>query len=198
MLKSDEGLSYFKISLRETKTTQMNSKSSPCKFYSNNSEFIECVKKVYWSEISNRINCSVPGLEIMMPINVTLAYCNNKADAQQIVNLIDSSESITSEILRCQCPLPCIKRSFSAKFKYFHKNSNFDIKEEMDKLVDTTVSFWFIYSTLLVEEKVESYVYDFVNMMTSLGGNLGLFLGFSCFSTLMYLINSMFNLSIIR
>ena len=28
------------------------------------------------------------------------------------------------------------------------------------------------YSSLLVEERVETYVYDFENLMTSIGGNL--------------------------
>jgi hypothetical protein len=36
----------------------------------------------------------------------------------------------------------------------------------------------------LVEEKMETLVYDEANFLTATGGNLGLFLGFSCFSLL--------------
>jgi hypothetical protein len=35
-----------------------------------------------------------------------------------------------------------------------------------------------------VEEKMETLVYDEANFLTATGGNLGLFLGFSCFSLL--------------
>ena len=45
------------------------------------------------------------------------------------------------------------------------------------------------YETLIVEEHVQSYVYDFTNFVSSAGGNLGLFLGFSCLSTIFGLIS---------
>jgi hypothetical protein len=45
------------------------------------------------------------------------------------------------------------------------------------------------YETFDVEEHVESLVYDAGNLLISIGGNLGLFLGFSCLSVLFALIN---------
>jgi hypothetical protein len=45
------------------------------------------------------------------------------------------------------------------------------------------------YETFNVEEHVESLVYDASNFLVSVGGNLRLFLGFSCLSVLFYLIN---------
>ncbi len=39
----------------------------------------------------------------------------------------------------------------------------------------------------MVEERVEALVYDEVNFIAAAGGNLGLFLGFSCFSVLIAL-----------
>jgi hypothetical protein len=45
---------------------------------------------------------------------------------------------------------------------------------------------------LLIEESFETFVYDLENLMTSLGGNLGLFLGFSCFSTAVVILKWIF------
>ena len=40
------------------------------------------------------------------------------------------------------------------------------------------------YETLSIEEEEESIVYDVGNFLAAAGGNLGLFLGFSCFSVI--------------
>jgi len=44
---------------------------------------------------------------------------------------------------------------------------------------------------MTVEAKKESYVYDGVNFLTAAGGNLGLFMGFSCLSIIFSLIDSL-------
>jgi hypothetical protein len=41
-----------------------------------------------------------------------------------------------------------------------------------------------LFSSLNVEEKVESLVYDIASFMATAGGNLSLLLGFSCLSVL--------------
>ena len=45
------------------------------------------------------------------------------------------------------------------------------------------------YPTFDVEEKIETLEYDLANLLVSAGGNLGLFLGFSCFSVMLSVIN---------
>ena len=45
------------------------------------------------------------------------------------------------------------------------------------------------YTTLEVENEVETYVYDISSFLASVGGNLGLLLGFSCFTVLFASIN---------
>ena len=45
------------------------------------------------------------------------------------------------------------------------------------------------YSTLDVEERIETLVYDAGNFLAAAGGNLGLLLGFSCLSTVFGFIN---------
>ena len=55
-----------------------------------------------------------------------------------------------------------------------------------------TTGLTIAYSSLLIEERVETYVYDMENLLTSIGGNLGLFLGFSCFSSILVLLEFIF------
>jgi hypothetical protein len=43
-------------------------------------------------------------------------------------------------------------------------------------------------SSLIVEERVETLVYDVGSFLAAAGGNLGLFLGFSCLSVFLYII----------
>jgi len=45
------------------------------------------------------------------------------------------------------------------------------------------------YETVVTEEHVQSYVYDFNSFISSAGGNLGLFVGFSCLSTMLGIIS---------
>jgi hypothetical protein len=45
------------------------------------------------------------------------------------------------------------------------------------------------YDTFNIEEHIESLVYDASSFLVSVGGNLGLFLGVSCLSVLLALIN---------
>ena len=40
--------------------------------------------------------------------------------------------------------------------------------------------FWFFYQKSIIEREIETFVYDFSGIVASVGGSLGLFLGFSC------------------
>jgi hypothetical protein len=45
------------------------------------------------------------------------------------------------------------------------------------------------YSAFLIEESAESYDYDFGSFLAATGGNIAMFLGFSCFSILLLAID---------
>jgi len=69
--------------------------------------------------------------------------------------------------------------------EYQHKNLFFSISPENDNdAVSSTFGLFICWETMLVEEIVEALVYDEMNFITAIGGNLGLLLGFSCFSLL--------------
>jgi hypothetical protein len=53
------------------------------------------------------------------------------------------------------------------------------------------------FSSFVIEESIETLVYDFGGFLAALGGNMGLALGFSCMSLLFSVLN-LFNDFILR
>jgi hypothetical protein len=87
------------------------------------------------------------------------------------------------------CPLTCQQRSYTYTMKPYHINSVVDpTNKYFTKLSQPVTYIGFSYETLLTEEKEETLVYDVTNFLVNAGGNLGLFLGFSCLSILLYAI----------
>jgi hypothetical protein len=54
----------------------------------------------------------------------------------------------------------------------------------MSQYNGTNVHIVLAYATLSVEEQTETLVFDIGSLLAAAGGNLGLFLGFSCLSLL--------------
>ena len=55
----------------------------------------------------------------------------------------------------------------------------------MEDIYQTGVSLSLSYESLIVEEHIETLVYDAGSFLSAIGGNLGLFLGFSCLTMLL-------------
>jgi hypothetical protein len=70
------------------------------------------------------------------------------------------------------------------KVSYFHRNSYLAI--EMNKALErNTFYLYFYYSSLVVEKRVETLVYDIGGFLAAAGGNMGLMLGLS-FLTILF------------
>jgi Amiloride-sensitive sodium channel len=88
------------------------------------------------------------------------------------------------------CPIPCFQKTYAYKLEYQHRNVFFSTSTENDyDAGNTTFGLFVCWETMLVEEVVEALVYDEINFITAVGGNLGLLLGFSCYSLLEQLID---------
>jgi len=68
---------------------------------------------------------------------------------------------------------------------YYHENSLQSIQGDDD----SKFTLFFFESGNLIEEKLETLVYDLVGLLAAVGGNLGLLLGFSCLSVLISIIS---------
>ena len=124
----------------------------------------------------------------------TLKYCDSLTAAQATMSEIYSVfQDFVSNFNKYNCPLACHQKSYTVKINYLHKHSWPEMKIFPRQWRETSAVVAIAFRSLLVEERVEAYVYDLENLMTSIGGNLGLFLGFSCFSTFAALLKIMFD-----
>jgi hypothetical protein len=73
---------------------------------------------------------------------------------------------------------------FNFKLNFYHVNTWQDVDDDFPKSDDNFLLCLY-YSSLMVEERIETFVYDFGNFLAAAGGNLSLSLGFSCLSALL-------------
>jgi hypothetical protein len=88
---------------------------------------------------------------------------------------------------RYGCPFPCDEQSYEISLKYFHETSWPDFSKP--ESFNSTFFLVLFYDTFDVVESKETLVYDVGDLFAAAGGHLGLFLGFSCLSVLMQVID---------
>ena len=81
---------------------------------------------------------------------------------------------------KLDCPLPCTQAHFNPVLNTFHGQEYND-----------TVPIFPYYSTIIVERKVESFVNTPMTFLSSIGGTMGLILGYSLLSVSLYVIDKM-------
>ena len=160
----------------------MDKDSGHCTKYPNYNSFIKCCKDSIWTMLlKSQINCTIAGMKEIIPPNLILQECGDEYSARKSYDLYEVAlQEFTSNMVEKGCPLPCSKTIFTAKIRFFHKNSilstNLFANHRNSLLVQ-------IYSkNEVAEESEEMLIYDFGNFVAAAGGNLGLFLGFSCLS----------------
>ena len=181
--KTDINTSLVMVSLMEKQTTQLKTEHYNCEHYNDESEFVDCSKKQLWNVLRPKISCLIAGMENIVPHIAKIQYCNDSSTAYStFVGILYTFSEVFSHLSKYNCPVPCSQTGFNYNIKYFHRNSW--IEPENSTMSVTSAGIAMSYSSLLVEERTETIIYDLECLLTSLGGNLGLFLGFSCFSTL--------------
>jgi hypothetical protein len=102
-----------------------------------------------------------------------------------ILNLvqINSSLCLTLFLGEYGCPLPCSLSSYKATLQYTHKNAM-----ELFTGIKVDNEFWmyYYYDSMETEINTESLIVDMSNLIGAIGGNMGLFLGFSFLSLFLF------------
>ena len=82
--------------------------------------------------------------------------------------------------------------TYSLNLKYYHENSESPFSQGSEKTAEARRSFvlFYYFNSLLLEERIETLVFDLGDFFSSAGGNLGLFLGCSCLSILFSFISA--------
>ena len=131
----------------------------------------------------NGINCLTPFWKVLK-LYSNMPFCRiNQTDTKS--DQLKTSSILNEKFIQnpedCGCPLPCTRNSFNSKLNTFYGSN------ETNKFMNLSVYF----TTTTVEKKEEYYLYDFMNLASSLGGTMGLWLGQSLLSILLSLINSL-------
>ena len=123
-----------------------------------------------------------------------LNFCQDKVSA---VNTLQESTNMISDLERQiwlnVCQLPCEQIVYDVKIKKFHLNNLIDT-DDTEQFSNDVIILKLAYDSFIIEERVESLFYDSASFLVAVGGNLGLFLGFSCFSVLLGLIKLLKNI----
>ena len=113
-----------------------------------------------------------------------LEECVDEDSAKQSMSeLLDDFCSYQKETLLRRCPVPCTQTTHFVKTTTFHQNSFIDQKT-VSQFDGKIFYFNMNYDSFSIERSIETLRYDLVDFLTQAGGNLGLFLGCSCFSVL--------------
>ena len=134
--------------------------------------------------MSQGLSCLIPAFLEFSGNNPNLRECKNLTEARVTVSML--SKVILDFIESPQkfgCPLPCERNSFRFNLERIHENA----ATSEAPILDEGNKFWYIslyYSTLVIEQQVETLIYDVGGFLAAAGGNLGLCLGFSCLSVL--------------
>ena len=100
--------------------------------------------------------------------------CSTKDEALEIDATIYNvaQENLAKDI----CGKICSFTKYNHKLSLLPKNV---LSKEIKEYGDGYFFIWSFYSSLYVDERVETYVFDFNTALISVGGSLGLFLGWS-------------------
>ena len=127
----------------------------------------DCVPIHYYSYLKDRVN---------------LPVCNRTDFGHGMLNV--SGEFLADPKLSEVCPQHCEKSTFSFRrfrtYYYYYPHEN----DSEDRIYD----LFFTYPIAVVESHEEYLILDAPGIIASVGGGLGLFLGFSCLSSVKFAI----------
>ncbi len=177
--------------MSEIETTLLNRQNDPCKVYdlqnreNGNLMFVNCCKESLKKNIVANVDCTLPSIEEFTISNLT--FCKDQELSSFVFwELNNYWNELSGSPGDFGCPVPCTQVSYNIAFEFDHKNKWFI----GDLISDTggSIDFFLLYlyfGTLDVEERIDNLDYDFESFLAAVGGNLGLFLGFSCLSVLL-------------
>ena len=181
------------LSMKEVSSVRQSKPEMPCTDYDTEADyehelFLSCCKKSLWKHISNNISCTVADMKPIIPTNSNIIECTDRSEAISVYwAYIGLLTKFWPQLSKYDCPFPCRQTSYQVKLKYYHKN-NALLLTNISNFSKDFFTLYSFFSTFDVEEKIESFEYDLANLLVSAGGNLSLFLGFSCLSIMFALI----------
>lgn len=141
-------------------------------------EFVGCIRTSLQRSLENStIKCKIPLFDYTTYITDNLEYCTTKEDALAVETLV--YELAQKNHASYVCGSICMRSTYPSVINPLSKRV---LSKELQKYGDGYLIIWAFYSSLNVEEKIETYVFDFNSAIIAVGGSLGLFVGWSLYS----------------
>ena len=127
------------------------------------------------------------GLDYFIHNNSGLPECANPLSAGNTIrHFTQVTYANEREKLSQACPTPCQQLSYTLNTRKYHTNTWIEYDNQpVEDFSKVGVVLGMAYESFIVEERIESLVYDLGTFLSAVGGNLGLFLGFSCLTVLL-------------
>ena len=109
-----------------------------------------------------------------------LPECNDKKMATDLFQRFEQISYTNKDDWLSQCPQPCKQNYYTLNTASYDPTITLD-----DQTLNSTFFLGLAYDTFITERETEKLYYDTFDILALVGGNLGLFLGFSCFSSLL-------------
>ena len=122
-----------------------------------------------WTKLlESQIKCTFAGMKEIFPPNPILQECGDEDSAIKSYYLVKAVlEEFTSNMAEEGCPLPCSKTIFTAKKRFFHKNSILStnlLTNHSNSLIVEISS-----KNGVAEESEEMLIYDLGNFVAAAG-----------------------------
>ncbi len=153
--------------------TIMGSNRNPCQSYETVVDFTICAKDQAMVFAKSNLTCLMPYTRQYLGDNSTLPSCPDEASSG------NSRRRMTNMLLdlgtapeKYGCVRPCREINYEASVSLYPK-STWTFNPNVGP------GLYFSYYSLDVENKEERLLYDFPNLVSAIGGSMGLFLGLS-------------------
>lgn len=131
-------------------------------------ELHECIRKNYRNDMIKMINCTLDDYAwVMEGADPPVPRCQNQSESYATIK--DGDFKVVGD-----CKTPCLWTDFTPRI----------VNYDDTHYVDSTL-LYIAYLTTMNVEKTEVLMYDIPNMLSNLGGTLGMYLGFSLWASLL-------------
>jgi len=192
---NSDGVVNALMGLAEIEKTDLNQEKFSCQSYLESENFVDSCKLNVCKKIRPNLNCTIASFKELCGKESNLVDLKECEEEESAWNAYQVFNNITDELFNSPwtlgCPLPCRQITYTIDLGYSHANT--EAVREADEKAHLSSNGIFklhiYYKTLNVEERKENLVYDAGSFFAAAGGNLGLFLGFSCLSAVFALIS---------
>ena len=155
------------------------SRGEGCLYYEPNYSFTKCaIEKLPKFLRENGIQCMTATQNAIMKEQFPFCTFENETVIQKYIkNSARVVRKFVNEVNKLGCPRTCVSTLYSPTVNTFNQGQ--------DQRKDVFAIHPY-YVTTSVEIKKEFFVYDAITLLTSLGGTLGLLLGYSALSMILF------------